>query len=103
MFLYLAHKLTKEENALAENQQLWKVSGTKANDLSLFQSISFFDLNSTERTKVMQNYKKIIVVREPMERLLSAYKNKLENPTSTIFQKLSYYIHSLVDEKYQQE
>ena len=70
------------------------INGGFANDPKNLSKMNFFALNSTEREKRLKDYKKVIVVREPLSRLLSAYRNKLE-PTdrNDWFQKTSQTVH----------
>ena len=97
MFLYLSGALTPKKELEAENGRLWKaVNGAEANDIHNLQHMNFWNLNQTERVTRLNNYKKFIVVREPFERLLSAYRNKLEPDRDDNFGDISFDIHRKV-------
>lgn len=58
------------------------IPGSLVHEPGIF--LKFNELNKDEREMVMSdNYTRLIFVRHPFERLLSAYRNKLEDKTST--------------------
>ena len=86
--------LTPENNREAENGRLFKaINGAEANDIKNLQHMNFWNLNQTERVTRLKKYKKFMVVREPFERLLSAYRNKLEPDREDMFGDISSTIH----------
>ena len=89
--------LTAEKEQEVENGRLWKaITGAEANDVHNFQHINFWNLNQTERVWRLNNFQKFLVVREPFERLLSAYRNKLETDKNDMFSEISTKIHRKV-------
>lgn len=52
----------------------------------MFRNLS--SVSKEDRDKMLENYHKMIIVRNPFERLLSAYRNKLEGdlPSARYFQ-----------------
>jgi len=57
------------------------------------EHMDFWKLNKTERVRRLKNYKKFLVVRDPFERLLSAYRNKLKPEREDAFGEMSRKIH----------
>lgn len=57
-----------QENLIESNEEL---------NVHSHHFLTLFSLNETERAKVFRSYKKFLIVREPLERLRSAYKDKL--------------------------
>lgn len=53
-----------------------EIPADQAHSPSTFQRLSNYNLSKVER--MLATYDKLIVVRHPLERLLSAYRNKLE-------------------------
>ena len=82
-----------EEKHAAETGDMRKISGAKANDPKNLQHMNFWALNRADRLHRLQTYTKFLVVREPFERLLSAYRNKLQTLTQDSFGKISAKIH----------
>lgn len=91
--LYLSGGLTSEQKKDAEDGELWKVSGAQANNVHNLQPMNFWNLNKTERIKRLNKYRKFVAVRDPFERLLSAYRNKLEPQRNDSFGDISQKIH----------
>ena len=55
--------------------------------------MNFWALNKPDRLYRLENFTKFLVVREPFERLLSAYRDKLQQFSSLKYQKISSDIH----------
>ena len=55
--------------------------------------MNFWALNKPDRLYRLENFTKFLVVREPFERLLSAYRDKLQQFSSKKYQKISSDIH----------
>jgi len=89
----MSDRLTPDERNLAENGELNKISGAKATDKRNLEHMNFWNLTPNERRYRLENYTKFMVVREPFERLLSAYRNKLEKYTSGVFGRISNQIY----------
>ena len=97
IFLYLSGTLTAEQEREAENGKFPKaISGAEANDPHYLHHINFWNLNKTARVQRLNNYQKFLVVREPFERLLSTYRNKLEPDRDDMFGDISSKIHRKV-------
>ena len=57
--------------------------------------MNFWHLNRTERLKRLATHTKFMVSREPFERLLSAWRNKLETYKDDGFGEIAYKIHKI--------
>ena len=57
--------------------------------------MNFWHLNRTERLKRLATHTKFMVSREPFERLLSAWRNKLETFKDDGFGEIAYKIHKI--------
>lgn len=57
------------------------IPGHLAHAPGVFTNLS--SVNRQDRDYMLENYHKMIIVRNPFERLLSAYRNKLEGETPT--------------------
>ncbi|XP_038222335.1 carbohydrate sulfotransferase 11 [Zerene cesonia] len=55
------------------------IPGNLAHSAGMFRNLS--SASKEERDHMLENYHKMIIVRNPFERLLSAYRNKLEGDT----------------------
>lgn len=64
------------------------IPGNIAHAPGMFRNLS--SVSKEERDFMLDNYHKMIIVRNPFERLLSAYRNKLEGvtPSAKYFQVL---------------
>lgn len=61
------------------------IPGHLAHSPGMFRNLS--SVPKEKREEMLENYHKMIIVRNPFERLLSAYRNKLEidTPTASYF------------------
>lgn len=62
------------------------IPATLAHSPGIFPNLENF--TESDRENILENYTKIIFVRHPFERVLSAFRNKLEDnsPSATYFQ-----------------
>uniref|UniRef100_A0A1A9WL23 Carbohydrate sulfotransferase n=1 Tax=Glossina brevipalpis TaxID=37001 RepID=A0A1A9WL23_9MUSC len=58
-----------------------EIPGNKVHADGVFKSFS--SLNETERSQIFSEYTRFLIARHPFERLLSAYRNKLEGRTAS--------------------
>lgn len=67
------------------------VPASLAHSPGMFRNLS--TVSKEERDVMLETYHKMIIVRNPFERLLSAYRNKLEGdlPSAKYFQVSYYY------------
>lgn len=63
------------------NTDVLSVPANEVHERGLFRSLD--SVNATERENMLDTYHKMIIVRNPFERLLSAYRNKLEGKTQS--------------------
>lgn len=64
-------------------------SATEAHTKAAYTRMNLKKIKSSEFSFVMKKYKKFLIVRDPMERLVSAYRNKFENiRNESIFTKM---------------
>ena len=91
--LLFTDKMSEMEKAEAI-KDIHTINGNHAHQRS--KEMDFWALNKTERLRRLQSFKKFLVVREPFERLLSAYRNKLEPEKDDYFGRLSRMVHKNV-------
>lgn len=63
------------------NTDVLSIPASMAHTPGLFRNLSMVE--KPERDYMLENYNKMIIVRNPFERLLSAYRNKLEGETQS--------------------
>lgn len=63
------------------NTDVLSVPANEVHERGLFRSLD--SVNATERDNMLDTYHKMIIVRNPFERLLSAYRNKLEGESQS--------------------
>lgn len=79
------------EKHAAENGNMKAIS--HVHDPRRYQNMNFWTLNQTDRVHRLKTYTKFLVVREPFERLLSAYRDKLQTFKEKNFGRISEKIH----------
>lgn len=102
VLLYLSGKLKTSIKDEIEKGNWWKIPGGDANNPVNLEHMNFWSLNRTERLKRLETHTKFMVTREPFERILSAYRNKLETYRDDSFGDIAYKIHKIyghVDKK----
>jgi len=99
VLLYLSGKLKQSVAEEIEAGHWWKIPGSFANDPVNLEHMNFWSLNRTERLKRLKTHTKFMVTREPFERILSAYRNKLEHYRQDTFGEIAYKIHKIFGHK----
>ena len=72
VFLHLQGAVSKEA--------MPKITGYEIYTKYAKEFLYLKDFNEKQRRKLLKDYKKVIFVREPLERLLSAFRNKFSHP-----------------------
>lgn len=78
VLLYLNGDLDEEKSKAVESGNWYSISGSYANDPENLEGMNFWSLNKTERLKRLDTHTKFMVTRDPFERLLSAFRNKIQ-------------------------
>lgn len=68
------------------NTDVLSITASVAHSVGMFRNLS--SVTKEERDYMLENYHKLVIGRNPFERLLSAYRNKLEGdlPSAKYFQ-----------------
>lgn len=68
------------------NTDVLSIQAGLAHSPGMFKNLS--SVSKEDRDNMLENYHKMIIVRNPFERLLSAYRNKMEGslPSARYFQ-----------------